>query len=125
MSDVRGVGVDLCSIDRIEKAIKREHFKERVFTQQEIAYFTRNGRVVAESAAAMFAAKEAVSKALGTGFLTGIMPEHVEVVHDDRGAPGIVLHGPAEERLRELGGSQVHISLSHEANSAVAFAVVS
>ena len=125
MSEIRGIGVDLCSIDRIEKAIQREHFKERVFTLQEIAYFTRNGKMSAESAAAMFAAKEAVAKALGTGFIDGIMPEQIEVTHGESGAPGIILHGRAADKLRELGGSEVHISLSHESNNAIAFVVIS
>ena len=68
MSDTVGIGVDLCRIDRIEKAIQKDHFNRRVYTEQEIAYFSGKGRQAAQSAAAMYAAKEAVSKALGTGF---------------------------------------------------------
>ena len=78
----------------------------------------------AQSAAAMFAAKEAVAKALGTGFAGGVMPEQIEVTHDASGAPGICLHGRALERMHEMGGRRVMISLSHEGNLAMAFAVI-
>ena len=81
MSDTVGIGVDLCRIDRIEKAIQKDHFNRRVYTEQEIAYFSGKGRQAAQSAAAMYAAKEAVSKALGTGFSGGVMPEQIEIVH--------------------------------------------
>jgi len=124
MSDIRGIGVDLCSIDRIQKAIEKEHFRERVYTKQEIDYFVARGRQAATSAAAIYAAKEAVSKALGTGFSGGIMPEQIEVTHEVSGVPGIILHGNAAARLDALGACKVHLSLSHEGNNAIAFAVI-
>ncbi|MBQ9008580.1 MAG: holo-ACP synthase [Clostridia bacterium] len=124
MSDTVGIGVDLCRIDRIEKAIQKEHFNRRVYTEREIAYFMGRGRQAAQSAAAMYAAKEAVAKALGTGFAGGIMPEQIEVVHTESGAPGIVLHGEAETALSRLGGGRIHLSLSHEDNMATAFVVI-
>lgn len=68
MSDVIGVGVDLCSVPRIARAMEREHFMRRVYTQEERAYLKSRGKSAPQSAAAMFAAKEAVAKALGTGF---------------------------------------------------------
>lgn len=78
----------------------------------------------AQSAAAMFAAKEAVAKALGTGFSEGIMPGQIEVTHAKNGAPSIRLNGRAKERLDEMGGDEVLISLTHEGNLAMAFAAV-
>ena len=119
-----GVGVDLCAIDRIAKAIEKEHYVSRIFTAQERAYMDARGVGRAQSAAAMFAAKEAVAKALGTGFAVGIMPEQIEVTHDTAGAPGILLHGRALERMQQAGGTRVMLSLSHEENTAIAFAII-
>ena len=124
MSDTVGIGVDLCRIDRIEKAIQKDHFNRRVYTEQEIAYFSGKGRQAAQSAAAMYAAKEAVSKALGTGFSGGVMPEQIEIVHSENGAPEVILHGAAEAALKQVCGGGIHLSLSHEDNMAAAFVVI-
>lgn len=124
MPELLGVGVDLCGIARIERAIEKAHFYERVFTPEERAYLDQKGKSRAQSAAAMFAAKEAVAKALGTGFSGGVMPWNISVVHDEKGAPGAELSGAAKERLEQMGGADVRISLSHEGDSAIAFAVI-
>lgn len=124
MPELLGVGVDLCGVARIERAIEKEHFYERVFTPEERAYLDQKGKGRAQSAAAMFAAKEAVAKALGTGFSGGVMPWNISVVHDEKGAPGAELSGAAKERLEQMGGASVRISLSHEGDSAIAFAVI-
>lgn len=124
MPELLGVGVDLCGIARIERAIEKAHFYERVFTPEERAYLDQKGKGRAQSAAAMFAAKEAVAKALGTGFSGGVMPWNISVVHDEKGAPGAELSGAAKERLEQMGGTGVRISLSHEGDSAIAFAVI-
>lgn len=124
MPELLGVGVDLCGVARIERAIEKEHFYERVFTPEERAYLNQKGKGRAQSAAAMFAAKEAVAKALGTGFSGGVMPWNISVVHDEKGAPGAELTGAAKERLEQMGGADVRISLSHEGDSAIAFAVI-
>ncbi|MBR5560182.1 MAG: holo-ACP synthase [Clostridia bacterium] len=124
MCKMGGIGVDLCAIDRMERAIEKEHYTARVFTPQERAYMDARGVGRTQSAAAMFAAKEAVAKALGTGFAQGVMPAQIEVTHDAAGAPGILLHGCAGERLKAAGGGRVLISLSHEGNMAIAFAVI-
>ena len=124
MPELLGVGVDLCGVARIERAIEKAHFYERVFTVEERAYLDKKGRGRAQSAAAMFAAKEAVAKALGTGFSGGVMPWNISVIHDEKGAPGAELSGAAKERLEQMGGAGVRISLSHEGDSAIAFAVI-
>ena len=124
MPELLGVGVDLCGVARIERAIEKAHFYERVFTVEERAYLDKKGRGRAQSAAAMFAAKEAVAKALGTGFSGGVMPWNISVVHDEKGAPSAELTGAAKERLEQIGGAGVQISLSHEGDSAIAFAVI-
>lgn len=124
MPELLGVGVDLCGIARIERAIEKAHFYERVFTPEERAYLEQKGKGRAQSAAAMFAAKEAVAKALGTGFSGGVMPWNISVIHDEKGAPGAELSGAAKARLEQMGGASVRISLSHEGDSAIAFAVI-
>ena len=124
MPELLGVGVDLCGVARIERAIEKAHFYERVFTPEERAYLDQKGKGRAQSAAAMFAAKEAVAKALGTGFSGGVMPWNISVVHDEKGVPGAELTGAAKARMEQIGGRNVMLSLSHEGGSAIAFAVI-
>jgi holo-[acyl-carrier protein] synthase len=114
------VGVDIIEIERIAAALGRfgERFLRRIYTEREIAYC--HGRV--PELAARFAAKEAISKALGTG-INGISWVEMEVLADARGKPYVVLHGQAEARARHLGLSQWAISLSHHDSGAVAFVV--
>ncbi|MBQ8617006.1 MAG: holo-ACP synthase [Clostridia bacterium] len=124
MSKIIGIGTDMCAVSRMEKAIERAHFYERVFFEEERAYLEKKENARAQSAAAMFAAKEAVSKALGTGFIRGIMPWTIEVTHDEAGKPGVNLHGAAKERLEAIGGQDVHLSLTHEGDTAMAFVII-
>jgi len=122
---VLAIGMDLCGVTRMEKAIAKEHFLARVFTQEERAHIAeRTGRTAAERAAAYFAAKEAAAKALGTGFSSGVMPEQIGVAYESGGRPYLQLSGAAEEKLRELGGKEILLSLSHEEGMAAAFAVL-
>ena len=110
-------------MQEMERACQKQHFVERVFTEDERAYLDAKGKGRAKSAAAMFAAKEAVAKALGTGFSSGVMPWQIEVTHDALGAPGVALHDAALARLGALGGARVMLSLTHEKETAAAFAV--
>ena len=119
-----GVGCDLCAVKRMARAIDKAHFYERVFLEREREYLESRGAGRAQSAAAMFAAKEAVAKALGTGFSAGVMPWCIEVTHEASGAPGIALHGAAAARLAAIGGARVLLSLTHEGGLAQAFAVI-
>ena len=95
-----GVGCDLCAVDRMARAMEKAHFYERVFLEKERSYLEKKGAGRAQSAAAMFAAKEAVAKALGTGFARGVMPWTIEITHEG-GAPGVHLHGAAQKRALE------------------------
>jgi len=114
------VGVDIVEIRRIERAIQRwgERFLGRVYTPAELALC--RGR--APELAARFAAKEAISKALGTG-LRGIGWREMEVLSDERGKPLVHLHGRAKARADFLGLSDFAISLSHSQVYALAFVV--
>ena len=99
-----GVGVDMCAVSRMERAIEREHFYTRIFTERERAYLDKKNKGRAQSAAAIYAAKEAAVKALGTGLSRGIFFDLIEVTHDELGAPGVLLHEGAKERLAANGG---------------------
>jgi len=116
-------GVDLIAIPRIEAALARwgERFLQRVLTPAEIAFC--RGR--ANEVAVRFAAKEAVSKALGVGIFgrDGIQWQEVEILPDRRGKPLVYLHGRALARAKQLGLTEFALSLSHEQDSGVAFVV--
>ena len=124
---ILGIGVDVCEIGRIERALagpSGARFRARVFTTREVAYGRARGRTGLQSYAAAFAAKEAVLKALGTGWGKGLGWHAVEVVHDADGAPAIVLHGPARLLARRRGVGRTHLTLSHAGGLAVALVVL-
>jgi holo-[acyl-carrier protein] synthase len=114
------VGVDIIEIERIARAIERwgERFLQHVYTEPEVRFC--RGRV--PELAVRFAAKEAISKALGTG-LYGIGWTEMEVLPDRRGKPLVTLHGRALAQAEGLGLSEWAISLSHSDGQAIAFVV--
>lgn len=119
-----GLGIDLCEIARIERAIRNEAFLRRYFTQEERGYILSRGAVGAQSAAAMFAAKEAFLKASGAGIGGGIAFEEIGIIHEKGGAPRYALTGAAAERLKALGAARALLSLTHEAGMAAAVCVI-
>lgn len=120
---ITGIGTDLIEIVRIQRAIeKNPHFMERVYTANEIAY-CRLKKNAWQSFAARFAAKEAVSKALGTGIgPVGLM--EIEILNAENGQPKVVLHGKALQLAADRNIQRVHISLSHSEAYAMATAVL-
>ena len=119
--DIVGLGVDMCEIDRMERALARHPtMGERVFTPEERAYCDSKARP-AESYAGRFAAREAVIKALG-GY-RGRVWQDISVTRAPSGAPAIRLEGNARARADALGISKVLVTFTHERSSAVAFAV--
>jgi holo-[acyl-carrier protein] synthase len=119
--EIVGLGVDICEIARVERAIARHpRFRDRVFTPEEIAYCDSKARP-AESYAGRFAAREATVKALG-GY-RGRRWQDVSVSRDPSGAPSIRLDGNAKRRADALGVTKVLITFTHEKTNAVAFAV--
>lgn len=117
------VGVDMIEIPRIARAVERwgKRFLQRVYTPHEIARC--RGRI--PELAVRFAAKEAVSKALGVGiwWRGGIAWTEAEVRSDPLGKPTLVLYGRAKERARELGLDQWAVSLSHTDEHGIAMVV--
>jgi holo-[acyl-carrier protein] synthase len=119
--DILGLGVDLCEIARMERAIARHPtFRDRVFTPEEIAYCDSKARP-AESYAGRFAAREATIKALG-GY-RGRRWLDISVSRDPTGAPAIRLDGNAKRRADSIGVTDVLITFSHERSNAVALAI--
>ena len=109
---VVGVGTDLVDIDRFRTVVRRRpSVADRVFTGRELAYAQQAADPSARLAA-RFAAKEAVLKALGYG-LGGMRMAEIEVVRDDDGRPGLVLHGDARSRADGHGVGRWLVSLSH------------
>jgi holo-[acyl-carrier protein] synthase len=119
--EIVGLGVDICEIARMERALLRHPtMRARVFTEEEIAYCDEKARP-AESFAGRFAAREAVIKALG-GY-RGKQWHDISVTRHPSGAPEIRLAAGAKARAEALGVTRVLITFSHERASAVAFAV--
>lgn len=114
------VGIDIIEIARIQRTYDDfgERFLNRVFTERERDRY--RGRV--NELAARFAAKEATSKALGTG-IVGIRWREMEVLPNRRGKPVLILHGQAAERARLLGLTDFSVSLTHSRTDAMAFVV--
>ena len=115
------IGIDLIEIARIEAVFARrgDRFRARMFTEGEISYCEARASKFA-SYAARFAAKEAAMKALGTGWAEGVGWTDIEVVSGTNGAPVLRLHGRALERMREIGATKAHVSLTHSGNLAMA-----
>lgn len=114
------VGIDIIEIARIGRVYDDfgERFLRRVYTERERERY--RGRV--NELAARFAAKEATSKALGTGII-GIRWKDMEVLPNRRGKPVLILHGRAAERARMLGLTDFSVSLTHSRTDAMAFVV--
>lgn len=122
---IAGIGVDIVEIERMEKLHARfgERLARRLLDEGELAEYAASvskPRLLARR----FAAKEAASKALGTGFSQGIGPAMIGVRHLDHGRPDIEFSGSAEQRSRQLGVSFIWLSISDEKHYSVATVVL-
>ena len=119
---VYGIGVDIVSIDRIAKSLEKESFIKRIYGEKEIALFVSADKIKTNSLAANFAAKEAFSKALGTG-VRGFDFDEVQILRNEPGAPYFELSGRAKQ-IVESKNLKCKVSLSHEKDKAIAFVVL-
>lgn len=121
---VRGIGLDIVEIQRIADAIERHGhvFIDRLCRQGE-ARTIANPTVLAQHVAGLFAAKEAVLKALGTGWAEGLTPRQVEIERNPQGRPQVKLHAAARHRAEELSIARIHLSITHDRGVAAAVAV--
>lgn len=119
---IKGIGTDIVKVERINKIINRTStFLEGAFTKEEISYFNNKKNNI-ESIAGTFAAKEAVSKALGTGF-RGFGLKDIEIIRNEYGKPEVKLSDKIVE-LFELTDYKIHLSISHSSDDAIAFVVL-
>lgn len=121
-----GVGVDVVNIPRIQAMAERwrERFLGRVYTEAERRLIHRRPAPYA-SMAGRFAAKEAILKALGTGWSAGISWREIEVLNDRTGQPIAQVSGRTSALMDEAGVTQIHVSLAHDTDYAVAHAILS
>ena len=125
-----GLGSDLCNIERIQASLDRfgERFEQRVFTDVELARAARRPFTRAGTLAKRFAAKEAFSKAVGTGFRDGVFMRDIGVVNAPSGAPTLALTGGAKARLDALipagHGARIHLTMTDDHPWAQALVVI-
>ena len=119
-----GIGVDIVDTARIARALEKwgDRFRGRILHAGEVREY-RLSSAAAAYLARQFAAKEAVSKALGTGMRAGVHFGDIRVLRGAGGAPFVELAGGAVERAGKLGADHIHISISDEAGYAVAYAI--
>ena len=108
---------------RVARLVKNRRFVERVFSEREMAY-CRDKKNAAQHFAVRFAAKEAISKAFGTGIGKQLGWQDMEIGRKESGEPFVILHDGGLRLLQERGGRIVHLSLSHTENYATAFAIL-
>lgn len=113
-----GIGNDIIEIERVRKACQSEAFLRHVYTAREREAFEK----FPVSLAGNFAVKEAVAKAMGTGF-HGFGPAEIEVLREESGKPYVVLYGAAKEKAELLMISRIWVTISHDRESAIATAV--
>jgi holo-[acyl-carrier protein] synthase len=120
-----GIGVDLVKIARIQALAERwqDRFLHRIYTDAERRACLERASPYA-SLAGRFAAKEAVLKALGTGWSEGLSWRDIQILNDGRGRPVVSVQGKADVLVRSAGVTQIHVSLSHDADYAIAQAIL-
>ena len=128
-----GIGCDLANITRFEKALAKfgGRFVNRAFSEREKAELARRERLSPKehacAAAKRFAAKEACTKALGTGFRDGIFMRDIEIVHQPSGKPELYLQNGARRRLEEICGGaafKIHVTMTDDYPWAQAFVII-
>lgn len=116
-----GNGVDIIEVERIEKNIQNERFLRKIYTENEIDYLKLR-KLNPQTAAGLFAAKEAVSKCLGTGFST-FGPSDIEIFKNENGKPHVKLMNNALKISEKNNIERIHLSISHIKDYAIAYAI--
>ena len=118
-----GIGNDIIEIERIEKAISKEGFKNKIYTQRELKNIEKRGNRI-ETYAGIFSAKEAISKAIGTGLREFSLTD-LEILNDDLGKPYVVVSEKLDKILKtKKEDYQIEISISHSRKYATAMAII-
>lgn len=118
---ILSIGVDIIEVYRIRETIERTpRFVDRVYTSAERAYCDQKGAAAAQSYAARFAAKEAFLKALKTGWSGKITWHDIEIVSDENRVPSLKISNEAKRLVDAIGATDIHLSISHTTEHAVA-----
>jgi holo-[acyl-carrier protein] synthase len=122
---IYGIGIDIVETARIEQSVEKfgDRFLQRIYLPAEVEYSQKMKKPTLHLAA-RFAAKEALSKAFGTGIGKPVGWRDLEIVHTPTGAPQVVLHGGAAEFAKQIGLEQILVSLSHTEHYGAANAVI-
>lgn len=120
---IRGIGLDICSVERMAGLLADTRFLARYFDETEQAYITSRSPAAAASMAACFAAKEAFVKALGTGF-DGVATHDVVIEHMPSGQPRYLLRHTAQQRMLAMGARHAHLSITHDGDMAAAVCIL-
>ena len=124
MSRILGVGTDLIELERLDLSLRRhgQRLIDRICRPGEVNT-ARQGKALVQHVGGLFAAKEAVLKALGTGWGRGLGFRQVEIVGGESSPPRVQLHDRAAERAATLGIRVIHVSITHERHYASAVAI--
>ena len=118
-----GIGNDIIEIERVEKAISKEGFIAKVYTQREIENIVKRGNRT-ETYAGIFSAKEAISKAIGTGVREFALTD-LEILNDDLGKPYVIVSDKLNKIIkRKKENYQIEIAISHSKKYATAMAII-
>jgi len=121
---ILGIGIDIVKIERVEKALERwgDRFVKRILSKREIECI--EGIEAPLFVASRFAAKEAMVKAMGTGFSQGVGFKDIEITREDLSPPIIRVYGSAREICNDRGVEHIHLSISHEKDMACAVVII-
>jgi holo-[acyl-carrier protein] synthase len=122
---IKGMGIDIAEVERIKRSVEKfkENFISRIFTEKE-QQLAENRKDFATFYAGRWAAKEAISKALGCGIGEQCSFTDIEILNDANGKPEAELKGNALETFKKLNAEFLHITISHEGKNAVAMAII-
>jgi holo-[acyl-carrier protein] synthase len=123
---VIGIGTDIASIARFQENIDKhgERFVDKILSEHEKPFYKQSNQK-AQYLASRFAAKEALAKALGTGFRDGLIMPQIAILSNEIGRPYFEISGKAEALAKDLGVQTLHLSISHEKEFALAFVILS
>ena len=121
---IKGIGIDTIELERVARVLEQynERFLGEIYTESEREYFSRWSDPVPR-VAGRFAVKEAVMKALGTGWSRGVRWRDIEVARHPGGKPVVKLHGEARRIFSSMGASEIHCTITHSKDHAMAMVI--
>lgn len=121
---ILGIGTDIIEVGRIARLLSQQkRFKERIFTRREIEYCDHKANN-AQNYAARFAVKEALLKAIGTGWREGVAFQEIEVKNNRKGKPELVLSGAVKKVTEAMGVTNIQVSISHLKDLAIGIVIL-